>query len=57
LNNNHAAYLLEISQLLKAPGLMLINHQLKVNHANSFLAIVNNVACPGLAFDVDQDTS
>jgi len=36
---------------------MLINHQLKVNHANPLLAIMNNVACPSLAFNVDQDTS
>lgn len=39
------------------PGLLLIDHQLKVNHASSFLSIVNNIACPGLAFNVDEDTS
>jgi hypothetical protein len=39
------------------PGLMLINHHLKVNHANSFLSIVNNILRPGLAFNVDEDTS
>lgn len=36
---------------------MLVNHQLKVDHSNSLLAIVDNIACPGLAFNVDQDTS
>lgn len=53
LNDDHTAYLPKISQLF----LKLINHQLKVNYADSLLAIMNNVASPGLAFNVDQDTS